>query len=244
MAADTSQQKVRLPVAVDVRELRDVLPVGVDRLAQGIEQRVGCDDESRRGTCTDVAVVADIAERRFGEQIDEAVAIDIGEAVPLPDVEILIAVGLQLPASGGPLKQREIVRVLLNEQVIHAVAVDIDELRARVLEAAEEWECVGVAERVRDWERRDRTDEGCRGYRGRWRLVEVRGAGRAHDHDPRESQGFPPATPRPAPSGAVSTRPTTARFFASITISRPGAAMPGIGIAMLMPPIVMTLSVL
>ncbi len=73
----------------------------------------------------------------------------------------------------------------------------------------------------------------------------VEGAGNAKDNKPDELQGFPPPMPKPEPSGAVSTRRTTARRRASMTITRPGAAAPpGIGIAMLIPPMFITLSVL
>ena len=112
-----------------------------------------------------------------------------------------------------------------------------------MLEAPEKRERVGVAGGVEDFERRNAAvkTKGGRGGNGRQRLCACSNG----EQRERQPQGFPPATPRPAPSGAVSTRPTTVRRLASITMSRPGAAvMPAIGIAMLMPPMFMTLSVL
>src|SRR5688572_8732308 len=112
-----------------------------------------------------------------------------------------------------------------------------------MLETAEKWERVGVAGGIQHREWRNtavirQAAVNCNGG-GRSRLmVSARGD---CEKRPCEPQGFPPATPSPAPSGAVSTRPTTARFFASITIRRPGAAVsPDIGIAMLIPPEFMT----
>lgn len=148
-----------------------------------------------------------------------------------------------MPAVSGPLIQLQVVGIFLKKQIVDAVAVDVDQLRTRVLEAPEEWKGVGMAGGVENFERRNAAvkNKGGRGGNGRQRLC-ARGNSEQRERQP---QGFPPATPTPAPSGAVSTRPTTARRLASITISRPGAAvMPAIGIAMLMPPMFITLSVL
>jgi hypothetical protein len=42
----------------------------------------------------------------------------------------------ELPASRSPLKELELPRRLLNEQVEHAIAVDVDQLGTGMLEAA------------------------------------------------------------------------------------------------------------
>jgi len=54
----------------------------------------------------------------------------------------------------------------LNEKVEDTVAVDIDQLRTGMLEAAEKREGVLMAGGVEDWKRRNRTDEGGGGCRG------------------------------------------------------------------------------
>jgi len=66
-----TEHHVELAVAIDVGELRDVLTVGVNRDTLHILQRVGEGDETRRRARADVAVVADVAERRFRKQVDE-----------------------------------------------------------------------------------------------------------------------------------------------------------------------------
>jgi len=67
------------------------------------------------------------------------------------------------------LEELQLAGVLLDEQIEDAVAVDVEQLRPRMLEAAEEWECVLVARGVEDWEGRDAAveDRGGRGGRGR-----------------------------------------------------------------------------
>jgi len=79
--------------------LRDVLSVGVDRDAIHILQGVGRDEEPRRRARADVAVVPDVAERRLGEQIEQPIAIDVDEPVPLADVDSIEAVTDELPAA-------------------------------------------------------------------------------------------------------------------------------------------------
>ncbi len=88
-----TEHHVELAVAIDVGELRDVLAVGVNRDTLHIPQRVGEGDETRGRARADVAVVADVAERRFREQVDEPIAVHIHEPVPLADVDALIAAG-------------------------------------------------------------------------------------------------------------------------------------------------------
>lgn len=114
-AVDAAQQQVELAVAIDVRELRDVLAVSVDRLTRDVAQRVRRDHKPRRGVRAHVAVVADVAERRFRKQVDQSIAVEIDEPIPLTDVEILKALRRQLPAACRSLVQLQIVRILLDE---------------------------------------------------------------------------------------------------------------------------------
>src|SRR5206468_4981767 len=144
---------VELGVAVDVGELGDVLPVRIDRDTLHVLQRIGGNDESRRGPRPHVAVVANVAERRLGEQIVEPVAIDVHEAVPLPNVDALEAVCRQPPAISRTLEEFQLARILLNEDVEDTVAIDVDQLGTGMLEAAEERECVLMAGGVEYWER-------------------------------------------------------------------------------------------
>ena len=132
----TTEHHVELAVAIDVGELRDVLAVGVDRDALHILQRVGRDDEARGGARPHVAVVADVAERGFRKKVGEPIAVYIHEAVPLADVDVLEAVCRQPPAICTALKEIELARVLLDEEIQDAVAIDVDQLGTGVLKAA------------------------------------------------------------------------------------------------------------
>ncbi len=136
----------------------------------------------------------------------------------------------------------------MNEKVEDTVAIDVDQLGTGMLEAAEKREGVPMAGGVEYWERgnlavkRKAAVKGNCGGRGGRCVMDAGGDRKKYRDQP---QGFPPPIPKPEPSGAVSTRRTTARFLASMTMTRPGAAVvPGAGIAMLMPPMFITLSVL
>src|ERR1041385_1954884 len=135
------------------------------------------------------------------------------------------------------------MRGLLNEKIENTVAIDVDQLGTGMLEAAEEWKAESSARGIENWKRRNAAVKSNCGGRGGRCAVRACGDRKQHREEP---QGFPPPIPKPEPSGAVSTRRTTTRFRASITITRPGAAgpPPGAGIAMLMPPMFITLSVL
>jgi hypothetical protein len=114
-AIHSAEQQVELAVAIDVGELGDVLAIGVYHGALHVLQRIGGNDEPRRVARTGVAIVTDVAERRLGEEIVQAVAIHIHESVPLADVDALKAVSRQPPAVSGALKKVELSGVLLNE---------------------------------------------------------------------------------------------------------------------------------
>ena len=140
-AVHPAQHEVHAAVAVDVGELGDVLPVGVDRDPVHVLERIGRHDEVGPTPRAGVVEVADVTVLRFGEEVRQAVPVHVGETVPLSDVDVLVSVGLPLPAEriSGPDsgKEGEFSGVLLEEQVGHAVATDIDQLRARVIVPAE-----------------------------------------------------------------------------------------------------------
>jgi len=57
----------------------------------------------------------------------------------------LKAISRQPPAASRSLEQLELARIFLEEKVDDAIAVDIDELRPRMLEAAKKRQRVGSA---------------------------------------------------------------------------------------------------
>ena len=114
----------------------------------------------------DVPVPADVAERLLAKQVRVPVAVEIDEAIPLADFQVLIAVGAPLVLRrrrfAGVLEEPHEVGVFLDEQIEIAVGVDIDELRARNIETAEKWQRVRLAVGVEHREGRDRALEGGR----------------------------------------------------------------------------------
>jgi hypothetical protein len=153
--------------------LGDVLAVGVNDRALDVFQRISGDDEARHRTRTHIAIVPNVAERRLGEEIVEAVTVDIYKPVPLADVDPLETLGPELPAAtGATLKKLQLSRRLLNEEISRPVAVDVEELGSRMLEAAEKGERVGSARGVQNGERgntaiKNQGGRGGRGGRGR-----------------------------------------------------------------------------
>src|SRR5437899_452127 len=131
---DSAQQHVELAIAIDVGELRDVLAIGVDGGALYVFQRVCGDDECRRRAGANIPIVADVAERRLGKQVVAPIAVQVDEAIPLADVDVLEAISGQRPASSALLKQLELSRILLHKEIEAAVAVDVQQLGARMIE--------------------------------------------------------------------------------------------------------------
>lgn len=66
----------------------------------------------------------------------QPVTIEIDEAIPLPDVDVLKALSRQPPPGSVALEELELSRFLLNEEIGEAVAIDVEQLGAGVLEAS------------------------------------------------------------------------------------------------------------
>ena len=152
-AVDAAEEEIRQRVAVDVGHLRDVLPVGEDRRALGIAQRIGRLPEPRRRRRTGVLVVAHVAERLLGQQVEVTVVVHVVEAAPLAHRQVVPAIGapgeVRRRTRAGVLEEDERVAALLDEEVQVAVAVDVHELRPRHVEAAQERESRTAARRRR-----------------------------------------------------------------------------------------------
>ena len=105
----------------------------------------------------------DQAERQLADEIEVAVRVEIDEAVPLADVQVLKPIGP--PGVRGRLRRSgvlevpELIGVLLQEQIEIAVAVDVDELRPRHVQPAEKRLRVRAPGFVEDGKWRDFTLE-------------------------------------------------------------------------------------
>src|SRR5690606_15440161 len=115
-------------IAVDVDHVEDVLAIREDRLPVDVAQRIGPHRESWCTPRSDIAPRAHMRVAGLAEQVGQRVAIEVDEAIPLPDVEILVPVGAPGPAISGAFVERDLPGPFLHEQVEIAVAIDIDEL--------------------------------------------------------------------------------------------------------------------
>ncbi|MGH7700553.1 MAG: hypothetical protein ACREMJ_08575, partial [Gemmatimonadales bacterium] len=104
-----------------------------------------------------VPIDAHVAEGLFGEQVGVAVAVQVGEAEPLPDVKCRVPIRaprVPRPVAGGPLEEHHAPGGVLKEQIVVAVGVDVHELGARRVEPPQERMGVGHAALVPHLERR------------------------------------------------------------------------------------------
>src|SRR5690606_26014803 len=108
------------------------------RLAVGVEQGVGHHRELRHARGAGVAPGANQREARLTEQVPEAIAIEVDEAVPLADVDVLETVGAPGPPVTDTLEVLDLARAFLHEQVEVTVTVDVDQLRPGHVETAQE----------------------------------------------------------------------------------------------------------
>ena len=170
-AVELADEEVERVVAVDVGEVRDVLPVGEEGLAVGVPERVHGEAEARRAGRAFVPEIADVAVSFLGEEVEVAVGVEVEEAIPLADVEVVEAVGAPHVPGGfgraGVLEELDRAGDLLHEEVEVAVAVDVDELRAGDVEAAEEGMLVRRARLVIDGKGIDLAHEARRRVRAR-----------------------------------------------------------------------------
>src|SRR5690606_16627810 len=106
------------------------------------EERVTGDLEARRSRSAGVVIEPDVAVRPFGDQVMIAVAVHVDEAVPLADVDAAVLVAAphvtRYRCTTGVLEVHDVVRAFLHEQVEIAITVNVDELRPRHVEAAQE----------------------------------------------------------------------------------------------------------
>ena len=140
-AFESTDEQVHAPVAIDVRGVGDVLTVREDGPTLGITDRIRRLYEACILACPIVPVVPHVAERALGQQVVIPVPVEVDEAVPLADFEILIAVRTPLEGSLGArdmLEEHHAPGGLLEKEVFVSVCVDVDELRTRDVEATEE----------------------------------------------------------------------------------------------------------
>jgi hypothetical protein len=109
----------------------------------------------------------------FGQKVQVPVAVEVDEATPLPEREVLVVV--RAPRKLGPLprayvlEEHQFVRALLNEEIHVSIVIDVHELGARDVEATQKrWIVKGPA-LVPNLERIDRADETRRGLARRAR---------------------------------------------------------------------------
>ncbi len=137
---EPAEHEVEPSVAVEVDDVGDILPVGEDRRPARVPK--GVDDAHEAGLGDGPAILPRLyhAELRLAEEIGITVVVEIGEAVPLTDLESREPVGAPLEADRGPvepLEESDPVGRFLDEQVEVAIGVDVDELGSGDVEAAQ-----------------------------------------------------------------------------------------------------------
>jgi hypothetical protein len=148
---EAADEEVRLAVAVHVGDVGDVLPVAEERLAADGAQRVLRQLELRGARRAGVVVVAQVAVRLLGEEVHQPVAVEVHEAEPLPDGEVTVVAGAPCEVGGGAggggiFEEHDLPAFLLEKEVLRTVLVDVDNLRTRHVEAAQEGHVVGFAD--------------------------------------------------------------------------------------------------
>ena len=134
----TPDQQIEPSVAVDVGRVRDVLAVREDGLARDVPKGVGRQHVARGAGAAVVAVVADVAVRLLGQQVEVAVEVHVNKAEPLADRQLLVVVGDPAVAAVVVPKEHHAVGSLLQEEVEITVAIRVRELRAWEIESAQE----------------------------------------------------------------------------------------------------------
>jgi hypothetical protein len=161
-ALDAADEQIEALVAIDVHDGGDVLAIERDRQSVGIDERAAR-LESRGLLCAGISKEQDVAERLFSQQVQVAVRIQIDEAIPLADVEVLIAIGpllvLRRRRLADVLEEPDLVPELLEKQIEIAVGIDVGELRPRNVEAAKEGDGEWPARLVRHGKWRDDAGE-------------------------------------------------------------------------------------
>src|SRR5262249_24046233 len=148
----SANKQIEASVAVDVDCIEDILTVGDDRTTVDVADRVAQCDGLWLGACPFVVPDADVAGQQLCEQVRLAVVVHVDESKPLAEIEILKTVRAPDPLVSDALEINELTRALLHEEIGLAVAVDVDELRPRHIEAAEERGGARVTGRVLHWD--------------------------------------------------------------------------------------------
>ncbi len=220
-ALEAPDEQVDPAVAVDVGGVGDVLAVGEDRLALRVLEAVGREHEARLGGRALVAVVADVAEELLAQDVHVPVAVEVDEAIPLADLEVVVAIGAPHEGRRAPdvLEEHHLARRLLHEQVVVAVAVDVHELRSRDVEPAEKGLPVIQTVPVPDRERRDPPHQALFAHRAlfahqalfarRTDRLRAGSGGAARRREPDEHERPPP--PKPCRHVGASGRPESRR---------------------------------
>jgi hypothetical protein len=157
---EPSDQEVGAAVAIQIAELRDVLPVGKDRSASHIFQRVGREDEAIGAALSVVSVVLDVAEGLLGEEIEVAVGVHVGETVPLAHVDVAVPRSArhepgQAVALTVTLEEGDASGHFLDEQIQITVPVRVHQLRTGRVEPALERQLHRTPGAVHHRKRRD-----------------------------------------------------------------------------------------
>ncbi len=157
-AAHPPDEQVGAAVAVHVAHLGDVLPVGEHRHSFGIPQRVRQRHVAGRRLRAIVPEVPQVAEGPLGEQVEVAVAVEVGEAGPLAHLQAgpvpaQEREGRQLVVGGAVAAEgQHLAAPLLDDEVEVAVAVEVGQLGPGHVEAAQKGEGEVAAGGVADGE--------------------------------------------------------------------------------------------
>ena len=155
-AVHTPQKEIPIPVAADVIEARDVLPVGEKRLVIDVTCRVTHRQEHGPPSRALVPEVLHVAERPFGQQIEVAIAVEIEEATPLADLQVLKPIGAPYEAGlagrSEVLEVNELTGALLEEEVQVSVPVEVGELGPGHVQSAQERRFVGPTRFIQERE--------------------------------------------------------------------------------------------
>ena len=159
-AVEPPDQEVGAAVAIEIAELGDVLAVGEDRGAVHVLQRVGREYETVGAALPIVPVVLDVAERLLGEEIEIAVGVHVGEAVPLSHVDVAVLGAArdeagQAVALAVALEESDAAGHFLQEQIEIAVTVGVHQLGTGGVEPAVERQLERTAGGVHHREGRD-----------------------------------------------------------------------------------------
>ena len=91
-ASQSTDEQVEHPVAVEVRQIGNVLSVGKQRYIRCIAQRVRREYERHTIRPLVGAIIPQVAELLLGEQIQVTISIHIGKTKPLTNLQVLVSI--------------------------------------------------------------------------------------------------------------------------------------------------------